>query len=135
MRNWEQRVSLGGLLIAVISGVFWFARWEYEAFNGIAEAKKEAIREIQEIGKKAFSDSDTITYEWKQGDGEVKMIRVREGICYLVYVSGMFEGHGEYVSIYERGDFWFLGGASQTVAVRARARCWKFPIDKQGGEK
>ena len=138
MRNWERWVSLGSFLIVVISGAFWFGRWEAQesqALKAIDEAKDEAIREFQKTLKIAFLDPDTTTYEWNQGDEEVKMIRVREGICYLVYVSGMFEGHGEYVSIYERGDFWFLGGASQTVAVRARARCWKFPIDKQGGEK
>ena len=129
---------MGSFLIVVISAAFWFGRWEADeskALKAIKEAKEEAIREFQETLKKTFSDPDNTTYEWNQGDEEVKMIRVREGICYLVYVRGLFEGDGEYVSIHERGDFWFLGGASGQVAVRARARCWKFPIDKQGGEK
>lgn len=138
MERWERWVSLGSFFIVVISGAFWFGRWEAQeskALERIDKAKDEAIGEFQETLKKTFSYPDTTTYEWNQGDEEVKMIRVREGLCYLVYVRGLFEGQGEYVSIYERGDFWFLGGASQKVAVRARARCWKFPIDKQGEEK
>lgn len=133
MRKWERWVSLGSFLIVVISGAFWFGRWEAQeskALEAIDEAKDEAIREFQETLKKAFLAPDTTTYEWNQGNAEVQMIRVREGICYLVYVRGLFEGSGEYVSIYERGDFWFLGGASQQTGVRARARCWKFPTDK-----
>ncbi|MCY3681561.1 MAG: hypothetical protein OXH16_09190, partial [Gemmatimonadetes bacterium] len=84
MERWERWVSLGSFFIVVISGAFWFGRWEAQeskALERIDKAKDEAIGEFQETLKKTFSYPDTTTYEWNQGDEEVKMIRVREGLC------------------------------------------------------
>jgi hypothetical protein len=62
-------------------------------------------------------------YNWAQGDGPVRMMAVKDGICGLVVIQGVFRGGGEYVRIENVGGFWQLSGASQQRGVFASARC------------
>ena len=95
-------------------------------------AARDAVLEDIERMNEGFSDPTSLisrVYEWREGQQAVQMIRVSEGICYLVFVRGRFQGGGESVTIYESGDYWFLHGASQQRPgeVAGNARCWRFP--------
>ena len=68
-------------------------------------------------------------FEWTQGSSPVQMIRVSEGICYLVSVMGTLDRGGDYLSVNARDDFWFLEGSARRAG--ARAQCWKFPSPRQ----
>ena len=131
-------VNLLGLLTVFAGGAFYVGHLDgrldainpAEAIEDINAAKDTALEAIERANE-GFSDPGSLhsgTFEWKNGEAEVQMISVTEGICYLVAVSGRFQGYGEEVSIYAKGDFWFLGGKSVPTQLSARARCWKFPI-------
>ncbi len=130
-------INLLGLLTAVVAGAFYVGHLDgrvdtinpAQAIRDINATRDSALQVI-ERATEGFSDPGSLqsdVFEWRQGEGAVQMIRVTEGICYLVFVTGRFQGGGESVSIYESGDFWFLGGNSLQAGIGARARCWKFP--------
>ncbi len=66
-------------------------------------------------------------YVWEQGQDPVRMKKSDKTVAFLTYVRGSFQGHVEKVEIYESGGYWWLGGRSDTVAVRAKARCIGMP--------
>ena len=131
-------INLLGLLAAAIAGAAYIGHLQGrldtinpgKILERIETARADALGEIAEANKhlSGLGDLHTETYEWRQGEAPVQMIRVNEGICYLVYVRGKFEGYGEVVSIENTGDYWYLGGRSEQVDVAAKARCWKFPV-------
>lgn len=130
-------INLLGLFAAVAAGSAYVGHLSgrLDAINPEGAVERiESARDaaLEEVGRANDSLSDlgnlhSDTFEWRQGRSAVQMIRVSEGICYLVYVTGRFEGGGETVSIYASGDYWFLGGSSRQAGIGARARCWRFP--------
>lgn len=100
-----------------------------EVLDRINNARDDALEQIGRASERLrdLGSLHSETYEWKQGNPAMQMIRMREGICYLTDVAGKFEGDGEFVSVFASGDFWFLDGGSNQEGVGARARCWKFP--------
>ena len=73
------------------------------------------------------------TYDWHQrtSSESKSMMRVEDGICYLVYLKGEFAGEGEEIGIYSEGPYWVLRGHPRdrgpTDSISVRARCWRFP--------
>ena len=65
-------------------------------------------------------------FSWEQGQSPVQMIPTSQGICYLTYVRGKFEGIRESVSITQDNGHWYLSGDSRQEAVKAGAACWRF---------
>lgn len=130
-------INLIGLAAAVAAGAYYVGHLSGrvdamdpdESIRRIKETEDEALKKL-EAAVGGFSDPANLhseEFSWTQGQPPVQMIRVNEGICYLAFIRGKFEGTGESVSIDSRGDFWFLGGTSQQAGVAARARCWEFP--------
>ena len=102
--------------------------------TNIEGARAKAIKEITDTGAAIakFENWSSRPFVWKQGQEEIKMIKITEGICYLVYVTGDFEGQGEAVSIHVKGDYWYLGGKSgRGMVIEAHARCWGIPSVKE----
>ena len=104
------------------------------------DRRLSAVENQGEASSTAIANSEAVVDEfgrdvricmWQQGQQAVQMIGVNEGICYLVYVTGEFNGQGEAIEISERDGFWVLQGHSsiQTSAglLIARAQCWRFP--------
>ena len=105
-------INLLGLLAVVAGGSTYVGRLSgrLDAINPeaaivrINEARDAALGAI-ERAKGGFSDPEGLhaeTFEWKNGQSDVQMIRVSEGICYLVAVTGRFQGYGEEVSTTQR---------------------------------
>ena len=71
----------------------------------------------------------------KHGSHPVRMIQADEGICYLVGLSGTFNGRSVAVieevpdenAVGEMVRFWRLRAGPDGSDITARARCWKFP--------
>ena len=88
-------------------------------------ADKEALEHIK---AESFSVDQTAEFAWRQGQGATRMIPVSEGVCFLTFVTGRFEGGGEQVRVSRNSEgYWVLGGASQQAGVAAGAACWRFP--------
>ena len=101
----------------------------------ISDEVRGNSRKIKRL-KNRFSQgvSPKVTnFYWKQGQSPVQMIPTSQGICYLTYVRGKFEGTRESVSITQDNGHWYLSGDSRQVAVKAGAACWKFPEEKDNG--
>ena len=64
-----------------------------------------------------------VRYEWRQGNPAIRMMSVRDGLCYLSGVQGKFLGGGELVSIWNKNGYWWLGGKSMQHGVAAEAMC------------
>lgn len=121
-------INLGILVIAIASGIAYLGHLEGRV-DALQPTKIESVAEeaVQKITQAAgIPILDKKQYSWKQGQSEVQMIRVAEGPCYIVYVSGRFQGEREAVSIHIKGDYWFLGGQSEQRGVAAGARCWRW---------
>ena len=104
-----------------------------EASDGVSKLHAEIVDRIERIER----DGEAVDlgslhperFEWTQGSSPVQMIRVSEGICYLVSVMGTLDRGGDYLSVNARDDFWFLEGNARRAG--ARAQCWKFPTPRQ----
>ena len=99
-------------------------------------AQRYQIDELKR-GHAGLSISAFESFDWRQGRPPQRMIRKSEGICYLSFVTGNFNGDGEVVRVVEGEDgFWYLSGASQKSGVAAKATCWTFPslIQAEGGK-
>ena len=130
-------INLAALIVAIAAGGAYIGHLDgrvealesAKALDQIREAKERAIDEVEEAigGFGALGSLHADEFTWTQGDDEVQMIRKVEGICYLVRVTGDFAGGGERVHIFEKGDYWFLGGGSMKAGIAASARCWRFP--------
>ena len=92
----------GGKLISVLGGV----------------ARSEVLQVVPVTSEE---------FQWRQNSPLVPMVPTKEGLCYLVEITGRFEGSDEAVFIREQNDFWWLGGKSRRSGVAAKARCWVFP--------
>ena len=103
-----------------------------ELVGRIERAGATALGEIERAnaGLSSLGNLHSDRFDWVQGSSAVQMIRVSEGICYLVHVAGIDDG--DYVSINARDEFWFLEGRAR--AGGARARCWKFPFSGPSGQ-
>lgn len=107
-----------------------------EASDGVSDLHAE-IAEWMERMERMERAGDAVDlgslhperFEWTQGSSPVQMIRVSEGICYLVSVMGTLDRGGDYLSVNARDDFWFLEGNARRAG--ARAQCWKFPTPRQ----
>jgi hypothetical protein len=67
-----------------------------------------------------------LTYVWYQSTPRIRLMSIDRGFCYLVGISGKFEGFGESVLVtFGAGSdrYWYLGGTSAQAGVAARARC------------
>jgi hypothetical protein len=62
-------------------------------------------------------------YRWSQGAYATHMGSDSDRVCFLMYVTGRFEGGGEQVEAYRSGGSWWLGGTSYQKGVQAGARC------------
>ncbi len=63
-------------------------------------------------------------FEWRSGDGPVRMWHSSDSIAILSYVSGNFAGGGENVSVYVENDgYWYLHGHTMQDFLMAGARC------------
>ena len=130
-----EKINLGMLFAAIAGGIFFLGdlngrvrtleRLDIQAqldqaLNSLAQAA-ERFRNLGE--------TDTETFEWQWQQQPREMIRKSEGICYLVYVTGRFEGGGEAVEIVDLGDTWYLQGRQGDAGAQigASATCWKFP--------
>ena len=71
-------------------------------------------------------------YVWNQGDLARPMGSDTDKACFLTYVSGHFEGGGEWVNTFTTGGSWYLGGNSMQQGVAAGARC--VPVSSYTGE-
>lgn len=122
-------INLGLLIVAIAGGVWYLGQLDGRVNalqpEKIRKAEEEAVRRINQLSQPPILDHKV--YKWKQGKPEVEMLGETEGYCYLVYVTGKFEGGGEAVSIYVKGKSWYLGGRSHQIDVEAHARCWKWP--------
>ena len=100
-----------------------------ELRSDFEEQYNAALEEIAEVKQfiAGFDGLPDQTYRWRQGQGRVSMIGVDEGICYLTFVTGRFEGGGETVYVRHEGGTWYLGGTSAQAGVGGEAHCWKFP--------
>ena len=133
--NRTEIISLCGLALVALGAVFTVGVLHgrvstlTETLNpeAVLRARNEAIDAIKEARDARQFIAATESWTWHQGADPVQLIRVDEGICYLVRVAGWFRGGGEAVSIVPRGDYWFLEGQSGQSGVQAVARCWKFP--------
>ena len=80
----------------------------------------------------AYDPTHLEEYRWRQ-DNDIlpeRMIRSGEGVCFLVYLKGGFDGAAEEVEIVESEGWWYLRGNADnrgSRSVEARARCWRFP--------
>ena len=97
----------------------------------VQEELDEALQSLEKATENYRNhwESDTETFEWNYPERPREMVSKSEGICYLVYVSGRFEGVGEAVEIVELGETWYLQGREGPggTNISARATCWKFP--------
>jgi hypothetical protein len=71
-------------------------------------------------------------YFWSQGELAKPMGGDADKACFLTYVSGHFEGGGEWVNTFTTGGSWYLGGNSLQDGVAAGARC--IPVSSYTGE-
>ena len=92
------------------------------------EATESNVQALSNFGGQSSFEPP---FKWRRGDAPVKMIRKSEGLCYLVFVEGPFEGPGEFASIYTERNFWFLTGSPDGNEITAKAQCWKFPAIQQ----
>lgn len=134
-------IGLCGLVLVAVGGAF--AAGELNGrINGLGPdrirlAQDEALRAI-DAKLEAFqitaavSEDGWVWHEDRHRRQSIELIRVDEGICYLVSFAGRFEGHGESVSVVEIGNTWHLRGTSGADGkdVSARAACWRFPLLK-----
>ena len=69
----------------------------------------------------------TKIYLWNQGMPAVQMIPASQGVCFLTYVRGKFNGGKEFVQTFVANvqgvPYWFLGGGSDQSSVAAKAVC------------
>ena len=126
-------VAAGGAYIGQLKGTLESLKPD-ETLTRIEEARDRALAEIREEIKRARGPVDhgrlhPERFEWTQGSSPVQMIRVSEGVCYLVSVMGTLDRGGDYLSVNARDDFWFLEGNARRAG--ARAQCWKFPTPRQ----
>jgi hypothetical protein len=71
-------------------------------------------------------------YFWSQGELARPMGGDADKACFLTYVTGHFEGGGEWVNTFTTGGSWYLGGNSLQQGVAAGARC--IPVSSYTGE-
>ena len=135
----NETIGLCGLILVAVGGAFTAGelngRIDGLGPDRIRDAQDEALTAI-DVAVTAFQSnvqfvSATETWTWNQyQDSEpVPLIRVSEGICYLVHVEGQFEGQGESVTILQRDGRWYLTGTSGRDGkdIEATAACWPFP--------
>jgi len=67
--------------------------------------------------------SYTNEYSWYEGTPHRRMLHKDKAVCFLTYITGKFEGAGEYVYTYTKDGYWYLGGNSQQWQVMGKARC------------
>ena len=96
----------------------------------------EDMKRVQNSVQQALSsfgqpNSFGTRYKWEKGDVPVEMIARNEGLCYIVFFEGSFEGDKESVSIYVENDAWFLKGNPEGNSIVAEAQCWRFPAIQQ----
>ena len=66
------------------------------------------------------------TFKWAKGDKPIKMIREREGFCFLSAVGGSFAGGGERVEIFVDDGWWWMKGTCLQPSLWARATCIRY---------
>lgn len=72
-----------------------------------------------------FEPEDVLSYYWWPPPGKAqRMIRVTDGLCYLVHLEGDNAGK---ITIVEDEGWWVLPGPTNDAQVKARAVCWRFP--------
>ena len=71
-------------------------------------------------------------FKWVVGNDPIKLIRVRDGFCFLSAVGGSFAGGGEHVRVYVEGGWWYLDGNCLQPLVWAEATCVEF--DRLAGD-
>ena len=95
------------------------------------DEKLSAIEDRARSELRAFASSfagEFSEYYWQQGQGARRMIPAGDGVCFLTFVTGRFEGGGEQVRVNVNSEgYWILSGASAQAGVAARAMCWTFP--------
>ena len=102
------------------------------ALESVREGVENAVLEmLAERSAAANADTTTTYAKWHQTtDNSTKsLLRISDGICFLVTVSGRFEGGGEALSVWENDGRWVFGGRSGPGGggIQGEARCWRFP--------
>lgn len=76
----------------------------------------------------AYDPNHLQEYVWNHETNPLpkRMVRTSDGICFLSYFKGAFDGE---VSIVHENGWWVLLGTGdgQDRTIEARARCWRFP--------
>ena len=72
-----------------------------------------------------YEPEDLLSYYWWPPPNEAqRMIRVTDGLCYLVLLEGDNAGR---IKIVDDDGWWVLQGPMNDAQVTARALCWRFP--------
>ncbi len=99
-------------------------------YNGDFEGGVEIQSDLKVNGQLRAKPWYSQAYRWEQGNTAIKLMHSSQGFCFLTYVRGKFEGHGESVFVYiESNGYWYLDGRSgrEGKDVAAEARCTGMP--------
>lgn len=126
MRSMIIKFCWGTMLSGAVAGCAGAADEPIDCADGSCDLGAESSsEEVGSTSQALATQWATGPFTWKQSDpSHTRMVTKAENICVLTKIGGRFQGGGENVQVYDDGEFWYLGGASQQSGVNGEAYCF-----------